>query len=882
MEKRPLHKVYDWKKSFDKQLEDNLVYVADFETSTTNCEWYKKQKEKDPQFNDSRITYWYAKILDKDKNKKDKNGNNKFKEDYEGCTPLSFKEFLQDLKKNTTIYFHNLTFDGRFIIKSILERWNRENLNIDGKINKKIPELKVVSLLRDDNNNLSIDGYEMVEENKWELKRNYYNWFRNGKIIYKIELKIRNKQGNAIIITFKCSQRMLNSSVRALGDGLSAMNEYKHLVKYKEGEDNEEFYDVEPMDDLEAFKAKYPSYVEYCKRDVEIVRVSIHIFNETISNLPTIRNYLDKSNRKIYNAFRQAMTIAGLGRHIMGGMYVKMFQQGWSVSEVVNSNGTTSIKKNFNKNQYDRYNRNLMITNDRPMGSMILQDYKENSFFKDYITYEGDILGDDNGAGANKFYLGGWVQFNLKLQRQLEDINQHKNFELSDGIKLDVKSAYPFQMTKPLPYGPIMEEDEFEDLFLSKNPNWKEGQDYIEWLEIRCKKVIPKQEAIYCPILNNTYKYVKGNSQEGNRYVVGEQENVVICVCRKLWEEYKHWYDFEIEPIGGIIRRYQLAAPYLRDVALEIYNVKEYKYGVKDENNKKLFPAQQNCVKVLVNSLYGSLAMKPNYCENVVVDNDTLDYLFENKDNKLSMEFRGKIKTFNYKGKSDINATNEYKEAQLDVDFDIENKQCFNASAPTLITQYQRLYLFQTIRKIGAQYFAYSDTDSIVFYNFPNDVREKIIELSKIKPLEHLNTNLGQWEIEDYYIKSFRADKAKQYFYEYYATDKKGNLLNKDKQIVYNKEEAFVKSGCKIAGGNVKKDSDDAMFMQYLDRNDIKLTFEEYKDWWESRGFEITKEDYEEYTKGSLVLMEGDKFMERTPSGWVMKIKKKIIKKGKQ
>lgn len=882
MQKQPLHKVYDWKKSFDKQLEDNLVYVADFETTTANCNWYKECKAKDKNFNDSRITYWYAKMLNPNDNKKDKNGNNKFKEDYEGCTPLSFKEFLKDLKKNTTIYFHNLTFDGRFIIKSILERWNRENLNIDGKINKKIPELKVVSLLRDENNNLSIDGYEMVEKNKWELKRNYYNWFRNGKIIYKIELKIRNNQGNAIIITFKCSLRMLNASVKSLGDGLSAMEEYQHLVKYREGEDNEEFYDVEPMDDVEAFKAKYPSYVEYCRRDVEIVRVSIHIFNQTIAELPTIKNYLEKMGRTNYNAFRQAMTIAGLGRHIMGGQYVKMFQQGWSISEVVDENGNHKTKKTFNKEQYDRYNRNNILAPNRPMGSMILQDYKENSFFKDYITYEGNELNEKNGAGANKFYLGGYVQFNLALQRTMDSLDSYKNFELSDGIKLDVKSAYPFQMTKPMPYGPIMEEDEFEELYLNNNPNWKEGEDYIEWLEIRCKKVIPTKEALYCPILNNTYKYVKGNQQEGNRYVVGEQENVVICVCRKLWEEYKHWYDFEIEEIGGIIRRYQLAAPYLRDVALEIYNVKEYKYGKKNENGDKLFPAQQGCVKVLVNSLYGSLAMKPDYCENVVVDNDTLDYLFENKDNKLSMEFRGKIKTFNYKGKSDINATNEYKEAQLDVDFDLEEKQCFNASAPTLITQYQRLYLFETIRKIGAQYFAYSDTDSIVFYNFPNDVREKIIELSKIQPLGHLGTNLGQWEIEDYYLKSFKADKAKQYFYESYKTDKEGNLLNKNNEIVYNKSDAAIKSSCKIAGGNVKKGSADDMFIQTIRENDCEWTFEMYKDWWEAHGFVATKEDYEEFRNGSLVLMEGDKCMERTPSGWLLKIKKKIIKQGKQ
>lgn len=864
MERKPLHKIYDWRKSYDKQVEDNLVYIADFETSTANCEWYRKQKELDKNFHDSRITYWYAKLL---------KPNPKFKNDYEGCNPQSFKEFLKSLTKDTTIYFHNLSFDGRFIIKSVLERWNLKDLKPNGKPNKLIPKLNVVKLNRDEKNNLVVDGFEKVGD-KWELKRNYYYWFRNGKTTYKIELKIRNNQGNAINITFRCSLQMLKSGVEALGNGLKAMKEYSHLVKYKEGENNNDFYNVEPMDNLEAFKKAYPAYVDYCKRDVEIVRVSMLVFNQTISELPTIKNYLQKEKNKEYNAFRQAMTIAGLGRHIMGGQYVKVFQQGYTITE--------DAKKIFNQEQYDKYNRNIQLKEDRPMGSMILQDYYENSFFKDYITWDGEEFDGTNGKGANKFYLGGFVQFNTKLQRELTDIDKFKRFKLTDGIKLDVKSAYPFQMTKPMPYGPIFEEDEFNEQYLNLNPHWIEGEDYIEWLEIRCKSITPKEIAKYCPIINNTYKYEECDYKD-ERYITGRQEKVVLCVCRKLWDEYNHWYDIEVEKVGGIIKYYQLAAPYLRGAALEIYNVKEYKYGKKDANGNKLYPAQQNCVKVLVNSLYGSLAMKPDYNENIVVDNDTLDYLLDNKENKLLMETKGQIKTFHYAGKSELNATADYKEASLDVDFDMDNKQCFNASAPTLITQYERLYLFETIRKIGAQYFAYSDTDSIVFYNFPPEVRAKIIELSKIKPLEHLNTNLGQWEIENWYIKEFKADKAKQYWYTIYKTDNNGNLLNSNNEIVYNKEEAATKTGFKIAGGRIEKGGADDDFIIALNEKDGNYwTFDNYKDWWANKGFEVDKKDYEEFQNGSLVLLEGDKVMERTPSGWLLKIKKKIIKKGKQ
>lgn len=871
-------KLYFWL-STNKNNEDDLVYVADFETSTINCNWFMEHKKKNPDFFDSRITYWYAKLLHYQNPKRAKN----FKKEYEGSCAKSFAEFLINLPKDTTIYFHNLTYDGRFLVKSIFEKWNDF-----------FPKKQPIEPVRIVNEN----GFRLIGiDEQMNVENNFYRSFTNGKTYYKITLRIKNGKkikvkkingkwikdkygsskymienndgtlsegGNYININFRCSLKMLNSSVNALSKGLSQMEQFKGLVKYKEGQDNQDFYDVEPNDDLEKFKKDNKDYVDYCKRDVEIVIQSILIFNKSISSLPTIKNYLENRKQKeklnyvpTYNAFKQAITLGGLGRHIMGGQYVKIYQQGYHIE---------NEQKIFDMEQFNRCNPKNVLKKDRPIGSMIIQDINEHQFFKNEIKYaEYD---EDNSLSSSKFYIGGFVQFNSELQTMNE-------IELEDGIKLDVKSAYPFQMTKPMPYGPIFSKKEFK---IKKG--WTQGIDYVEWVVVKCKKIFPKENAKYCPILPNSYQHVKGHNDKEYRFVVNTQYEVVVSCCRSLWEEYQHWYEFEVEELTSY---YQYLEPYLKDIALELYNVKEYVFGKKDEFGNKLYPAQQHSIKILVNSLYGSLAMRPHYPNDMLVEKDVYDFIMKNQDNKMMLSEFGKLKEFEYVGQSELFSTKKYHNVRLDIEFDIEKKKCFNASAPTLITQYQRLYLFQTIRKIGAQYFAYSDTDSIVFYNFPKEKRDEIIELSKQLPLAHLNTNLGQWEIEDLYIKSFKADKAKQYFYTTYATNKKGEFIDEHKNVVQDKHNAALIKHRKIAGGVMEDDSIDEYFLLHKEKvEDKSWTFDLFKQIYSEKGFEVDKSDYEHFMNGDLVLMEGDKHMIPTESGWLLKIGKKIIKKGKQ
>lgn len=199
----------------------NNIWVADFETITAETNYFKK-------YNKTGIVYGYLENL------YNENLNHQF---------ISIAEMLHFFtlrRVNHIIYFHNLSFDGVFILD-----WLGKN------------------------------GYTLTDELE---KEGHFSVFRTtGSKIYKIEMLFLPKGcKNPRKISFQCSKMILSSSVKALGKNVK-------ISKFAEGEEEDEnFYNREPENSLVDFYFKNTLYCEYCKRDVKIVIAALKDFFESI------------------------------------------------------------------------------------------------------------------------------------------------------------------------------------------------------------------------------------------------------------------------------------------------------------------------------------------------------------------------------------------------------------------------------------------------------------------------------------------------------------------------------------------------------------------------------------------------------------------------
>lgn len=215
-------------------------YVADFETITDETNYYKEYKQ-------TGITYGVIKNL-------------------EGTIEKTFNKlsaFFEIIKgfgqEKLIIYFHNLGFDGTFIISYL------------DKI-----------------------GFMHAEDC---FNKNTFHVFRttNPKIYY---IRVNYED---VLIEFRCSKLLLQSSVKALGKNVN-IDKYKH-----EAQETNEFYNVEPINELEEFEKQNLEYCDYCKRDVEIVRQSLlAFFEEMLKILKT------KNQAEFFQELINCVTLSGI------------------------------------------------------------------------------------------------------------------------------------------------------------------------------------------------------------------------------------------------------------------------------------------------------------------------------------------------------------------------------------------------------------------------------------------------------------------------------------------------------------------------------------------------------------------------------------------
>lgn len=148
--------------------------------------------------------------------------------------------FYMSLGRNIKVYCHNLSFDGTFILAWLSQKYKMQNK------------------LKDHN-----EGFTAL---------------RNGSEIYEIEFQYYQEVYKKYFkIVFRCSFNICRAPVDALGKSVG-------INKYKNGQKTRDFYDVEPEDDVSKYD---PEFVEYCERDVEIVRRSLIEIDKAMEFLKT-------------------------------------------------------------------------------------------------------------------------------------------------------------------------------------------------------------------------------------------------------------------------------------------------------------------------------------------------------------------------------------------------------------------------------------------------------------------------------------------------------------------------------------------------------------------------------------------------------------------
>lgn len=901
----------------------NNVYVVDFETTTIQTDFWKNQIPSPHPFKENelckypRVLLWCLRKIDfeidgnqsipfyfynfientklkKLKDIKEVRGKRQeeaydFKGFVVGNNEKSFIDFILNLNANSHFIFHNLSFDGTYIVQMFNE------LNKYGFDEVHFTKNDI------DENGIKLDGIEYIKtKNKTttKLKPNYWNAFRNGSDIYRIDLcKMGVGSGysnNKIYISFSCSANLLSSSVSKLGESLSddgAMFNKLPLQKLyddeidlvlKPNKNGRTFYDVEPMFDksIEEFYKANKEFVEYCCRDVEIVVRSLKKFEKVINMLPTIHKHnisIGNKNKRIketsktkydnrknqyrtifceeskqeigYISIYEYLTIAGMMRELMETIYVKDYQNEnieygyynvWS--HLINDEHIEQIKKEVIKPK-SKQKINLPIY--KSLTKIEEDDHK-------FIKEVKDIYNNQKFSGL---YRGGFTQFSSKYQVELENL-----FDIKDGMKLDVSSAYPYQMTKPLPFGRLISQEEFEaeskyvvddnnrqiyindvngltykdksyskydgclikskpimvggykHLLNDKSKYYVIHTLYMDWIQPKNKDDDPTQFAKKVPffpaidkdeyekiLLSDKHINDLYNSFESTaRYEPKRQEKIIIQLWDFEWEFVKKYYDFKLnnqkENCDEIAENsneimYMLACPFLKKFSEELYAKKD-EYSIKKDSSGKL------STKIALNSSYGSLAIKPQFDSTFYLDKASA----KNVD-KLLKEFRGikdkklkddlltistiknqdsnKINRSIIKGKSQSINTNY--EAYSFFEIKEKKKSPYNIYAASCITALQRVYLLETIERIGPQYFAYSDTDSIIFCNINQDTRNKLVDLSKQKRHDFLN--IGMWEIEIYKLIGFHTTKAKDYVQAFKKFDVKENSYYNEKKV---------------------------------------------------------------------------------------------------
>lgn len=608
----------------------NNKFVCDFETVTVKTKYYQ-------QHNDTKVLL--ANSL-----------NWASEEHHTFATIEEWWEFHLDINKKQTLFFHNLSFDGGFILPFLAKRY-------------KLNEHK----------------HDYGDPHSYEV-------FRNGGKIYYIRF-YGVRRNRRYTIDMKCSYRLLNAPVEVLGEALG-------INKHLENEDSS-FYDLEPQEDIKNYPERF---IEYIKNDCLIVLLSLKNFESTLKDLE-FGGYIDLSSK---------LTIASLSFTLM----------------------------KYSLNQIYRSYHWLYITPEL------------------YMFYR-------------QWYKGGLSQTNTKY---IDSIVNKK--ELKNALFIDVSSAYPYHMTKYLPYGEV----------LTTPPSGP----YVTLLEIDVKHAKLKKDHEFVTLFN--WNRHKPNGNPDQRYVK-ELKDFKCYYYIEEWNVLNKIYDFKVKEIKYY---YAKSEPFLQDYYLKVFEIKN-KYT--REGNLGLRQAS----KILLNSGTGTLAKKFNFNSYVYLNKPKYTSTYDIADNPNDALETGDTlctNTGNYEVIRDINesfnwgdnvygyVTNEIKPIEW----------AMNVNAIGYVTALERTYLMYKVLKYGCEKFLYCDTDSILLHNLTDEEYKSIINEE--------SDELGGWTVE-----------AKPKYFETYGAKR---------YVLKDEEDNIIKSRW---SGNINRTSNFKKIYETLDftRDEVEI-----------------------------------------------------------
>lgn len=302
-----------------------------------------------------------------------------------GCTLDEFMDFILQDGKNKIIYFHNLSFDGDFIIKWLFRKYPK-NFKQDYQF--------------------TTENYEVVNQ---VPKFNWFSFFKNGNKIYNIDWCVRKKIRDRIMkvkIQFRCSYNLMPSSIDSLGKSfkINKMDEEEinNLILKGYIKEKNEFYDLggNYVHNDPYLKNVFVSYI---KRDVMIAKTAFLNYKETVeSSKDAINNKYNKKDVHLQKILTTASLVQKLVKnniwnnkhlhnYIKKGLKIHSYEQ-YELMRKFYSGGFTQFNPLYHNKVFDKKGFSIDINSSYPWAMTqplpygeLLEEVPKNT--KNYLTY---------------------------------------------------------------------------------------------------------------------------------------------------------------------------------------------------------------------------------------------------------------------------------------------------------------------------------------------------------------------------------------------------------------------------------------------------------------------------------------------------------------
>lgn len=410
------------------------LYFADFETTT----YFSKQFQEEGHTN-----VWLWAIMDE---------NNGIKI---GKTLDEFMDYILQDGKNKIIYFHNLSFDGDFIIKWLFRNYPN---NFKQDMQFTTPNFEVVNHVP---------------------KYNWFSFFKNGSKIYNIDWYVRRQIRNKIMkikVQFRCTYNLMPCAINTLGKSfkINKMDEdaIQGLIKKGYIKNENEFYDLggnHVHDD--AFLKKI--FVEYIKRDVQIAKVAFLNYKNVVeTSQDAFNSRYNKQDVHLQKILTTASLVQKLVKNnvwnnkffkksVKQGLKIHSYEQ-YELMRKFYSGGFTQFNPKYHNRVFEKNGYSIDInssypwamTQPLPYGELLDEKPTSENFltyvivdmeFKIKPKYINFICLKNKGVGTSRYSIFGKSTYYFLLQ-EFEFYQKIYNIKINS---IQYKYARCFTFLKP-------------------------------------------------------------------------------------------------------------------------------------------------------------------------------------------------------------------------------------------------------------------------------------------------------------------------------------------------------------------------------------------------------------------------------------------------